>query len=186
MVGAFLKKRVPLAAAALAGGLALVPASVYAANTNIWAGESLTLTFQLAPYTHLNFVPATGDYVTVTGFSSETVPGGITVPIVVGSVTDADLIEATTNTFTVQFTVPAPILGTMWSNVYFRLLIPHGGVDLQIGDTAPDYNYVTPPVGQVPEVPSAAALPLVGMAAVGVWARTRGWVRRLVPSGPRP
>ena len=46
----------------MAVGWALAPAaSVFAANTDIWSGEQITLTFQLPPNTNLNWTLKTGE-----------------------------------------------------------------------------------------------------------------------------
>jgi hypothetical protein len=157
---------------AIAGGLALAPdASVYAANTDIWAGEQITVTFQLPASTNLNWTPTVGESgVTVSEIAN--LGQGFTTGL--GTISNVDLIKATTNTFEVTFTVPAPQYGILYSDVYFSLNLPIDNNPAKGlatgGNSTTDYSYVAgPPVGQLPEVPVAAALPGIAVVGYGVF-----------------
>ncbi len=154
----------------MAGGLALVPAvSAYAATTNIWSGEQITVTFKLPPLTNLNSIPTTG---TISEIAN--IGGGNTNLLAV--INNVHLISATTNTFVATFTVPAPKYGIMWSDVYFSLAVLVNNTSAFGGNSPADYTYVSPPPpsGQVPEVPFAAALPFISLLAYG-GVRTKQW-----------
>jgi hypothetical protein len=87
-----------------------------------------------------------------------------------GTISNVDLIGATTNTFAATFTVPSPEFGTFHPAVYFSLNLPidnnpREGFAAGANSTT-DYSYVaTPPSGQLSEVPVAAALPCIARVA---------------------
>ncbi len=156
---------------AMAGGLALAPAtSVFAATTDMWSGEQITVTFRLPPNTNLNWTPTPGE----SGVNVEetaNMGGGNTNAL--ASISNVDLIQATTNTFVVTFDVPAPEFGIMWGSVFFTLSLPIDNNPANNyafgGNSAATYAYVSPPppTGQTPEVPLAAGLPFIGLLAYG-------------------
>lgn len=156
---------------AMAGGLAVAPAaSVYAATTDIWRGEQITVTFQLPPSTNLTWTPTVGESgVTVSEIAN--LGGGLTQGL--ATLSNVHLIQATTNTFMATFTVPAPEFGVLYSNVYFSLDLPIDNNPANGlasgGNSTANYAYVTPPPpsGQMPEVPVAAALPFIALIAYG-------------------
>lgn len=147
----------------------------YAAVSGIWAGEQITVTFTLPPLTNLNWTPALGN----TGAQVEEIANighGMTNGL--ATISSVDLIQASTNTFVATFTVPAPEYGTLWSDVSFALNLPNQNDPslgyVSGGDSTGTYNYITPPpVGQLPEVPYAAAFPVIGLLTYGVvrWRR---------------
>lgn len=156
---------------AIGGGLIFAPVmSAEAATTGIWAGEQLTQTFTLPPLTNLNSAPTPGEAgVTVTFIANCGVFGSSGIATV-----PATLVSATTNTFKVQVDVPSPEFGIMWTNICLSLALPSGGVTVSGGETSPLYHYVSePPVGQLPEVPAAAALPFAGLIVYGGLAARR-------------
>lgn len=163
----------------MAGGLALAPAaSAYAANTDMWAGEQITVTFTLPSLTNLSWTPTVGEPgVTVSEIAN--VGPGFTSGL--ATISNVDLIQATTNTFVTTFTVPAPEYGIMYPNVYFSLALPidnnPANGDASGGNSTTNYTYVLPPPpsGQLPEVPVAAALPFIGLLAYG-GVRAKQWL----------
>ncbi|PSR22775.1 MAG: hypothetical protein C7B45_05435 [Sulfobacillus acidophilus] len=160
-----------------AGGVALaLPLSAYAATTDIYAGEEITVTFQLPPSTNLNWTPTVGE----SGVEVEEIANiGSGQTNALATIDNVDLVSATTNTFQVTFTVPAPEYGVLWSDVYFELLLPISNNAANGyatgGDSATQYTYVNvPPVGQTPEVPWATIIPSIGLAAYGgMWLKRR-------------
>lgn len=177
---------------AMAAGLALAPAaSVFAATTNMWSGEQITVTFQLPPNTNLNWTPTLGE----SGANVEEIAnmgGGNTNAL--ASISNVDLIRATTNTFVATFDVPAPEYGIMWSSVFFTLALPIDNNPANNyafgGNSTTTYTYVSPPpppppTGQVPEVPIAAALPFIGLVAYGGIRAREMLNRRTIPSRGR-
>ena len=161
------------------GMLVLAPAaSVLAATTNIWSGETITVTFQLPNLTNLTWTPIPGEPGVQVSEIANLGPGftnGL------ATISNVDLIEATTNTFVVTLTVPPPQFGILYGDVYFSLDLPIDNTPAKGlasgGNSQLDYSYVSPPVvppGQVPEVPAAAALPLVPLLTYGT---IRAWKR---------
>ena len=159
----------------IAGGLVLTPTmTAYAADSDIWAGEQITVTFKLPPSTNLNWTPQAGEPGVIVS-EIHNMGQGFTSGL--ATISHVDLVSATTNTFQVTFNVPAPEYGIMWSDVYFSLSLPIPGTATLAsgGNSTTDYTYVSPPpVGQMPEVPVASALPVIGLLAYGsIWAKQR-------------
>jgi hypothetical protein len=167
----------------MAGGLVLAPAmSAYAAYSDIWTGEQITVTFKLPPSTNLNWTPQAGEPGVIVS-EIHNMGQGLTSGL--ATISNVDLISATPNTFRVRFTVPAPEYGVMWSDVYFSLSLPIPGTTALAfgGNSTTDYTYVSPPpAGQLPEVPVASALPVIGLLAYGgMWAKQRYGQRTMPP-----
>jgi hypothetical protein len=135
-----------------------------AANFNIWAGDQITVTFTLPPLTNLLWTPALGNSgATVSEIAN--IGEGFTTNL--GTI-PVDLVKSSTNTFVARFTVPEPQYGTLYADVTFNLNLPiknNPANGFASGGSSSDtYTYVTPPpVGQTPEVPYAAALPVIGL-----------------------
>lgn len=163
-------------------------ASASAADLQIWSGDQITVTFRLPSSTNLLWTPNLGNSGAVVSEIAN-VGGGYQNGL--ATIRSVDLIQASTNTFVATFTVPAPEFGILWTNVYFTLSLP---IDNQVtsgyasgGTSTTTYTYVTPPpLGQMPEVPYAAALPLVGLLSYGFvrW-RKRGFLPSNKDSGSK-